>query len=85
MYKAMILVLIRIEKIRAKTPPSFLGIDRRTEYVNKKYHSCLIWSSVLRAFAGVYLSGSPNKSGENRANIINIRTSNKAPKIALTV
>lgn len=50
MYEAMILVLIRIEKIRAKTLPSFLGIDRRIEYVNRKYHSCLIWSSVLRVF-----------------------------------
>lgn len=53
MYEAMILVLIRIEKIRAKTLPSVLGIDRRIEYVNRKYHSCLIWGSVLRVFAGV--------------------------------
>lgn len=85
MYEAMILVLIRIEKIWAKTLPSFLGLNRRIEYVDKKYHLCLIWGGVLRGVAGVWLSGSPNKSGENRANIINIRTSNKAPKRALIV
>ena len=44
---------IRIESNRTKTPPSFLGIDRRIAYVNRKYHSGLICSGVLSGFAGV--------------------------------
>lgn len=35
-------IRIRIEKTRANTPPSLLGIDRRIAYANKKYHSGLI-------------------------------------------
>ena len=33
---------IRIEKARASTPPSLLGIDRKIAYANKKYHSGLM-------------------------------------------
>lgn len=33
---------IRIEKARASTPPSLLGIDRRIAYANRKYHSGLM-------------------------------------------
>ena len=33
---------IRIERTRAKTPPSLLGIDRRIAYANRKYHSGLM-------------------------------------------
>lgn len=33
---------MRMEKIRARTPPSLLGIDRRIAYANRKYHSGLI-------------------------------------------
>ena len=32
----------KIEKIRARTPPSLLGIDRKIAYANRKYHSGLI-------------------------------------------
>lgn len=44
---------IKTEKIRASTPVSLLGIDRRTAYANKKYHSGLICGGVLRGFAGM--------------------------------
>jgi hypothetical protein len=35
-------IRIRIERTRARTPPSLLGIDRRIAYANKKYHSGLM-------------------------------------------
>lgn len=44
---------IRIERTKASTPPSLLGIDRRIAYANRKYHSGLIWGGVLSGFAGV--------------------------------
>lgn len=44
---------IRIDRIRASTPPSLLGIDRRIAYANRKYHSGLIWGGVLSGLAGV--------------------------------
>lgn len=49
--KGMI-IKIRIERTRASTPPSLLGIDRRIAYANRKYHSGLIWGGVLSGFAG---------------------------------
>ena len=57
----------RIENRRARTPPSLLGIDRRMAYANRKYHSGLMWGGVTRGFAGVKLSGSPRRFGENSA------------------
>lgn len=57
----------KIENSRAKTPPSLLGIDRRMAYANRKYHSGLMCGGVTRGLAGVKLSGSPSKLGENRA------------------
>lgn len=33
---------IRIERTRARTPPSLLGIDRKIAYANRKYHSGLM-------------------------------------------
>lgn len=44
---------IRIEKARASTPPSLLGMDRRIAYANRKYHSGLICGGVLSGLAGV--------------------------------
>jgi hypothetical protein len=29
----------KTEKIKARTPPSLLGIARRTAYIGRKYHS----------------------------------------------
>ncbi len=37
-----IIMRIRMERTRAKTPPSLLGIDRKIAYANRKYHSGLI-------------------------------------------
>lgn len=48
-----IMARIRMERIRASTPPSLLGIDRKIAYANKKYHSGLIWGGVLSGLAGV--------------------------------
>lgn len=58
---------IKIENNRASTPPSLFGIDRRMVYAKRKYHSGLIWGGVTSGFAGVKLSGSPKRFGENKA------------------
>lgn len=42
---------IKIDKIRARTPPSLFGIDRRIAYANRKYHSGWICGGVVRGFA----------------------------------
>lgn len=42
-----------MDKIRAKTPPSLLGMERRIAYANRKYHSGLIWGGVLSGLAGI--------------------------------
>lgn len=44
---------IRMDRTRANTPPSLLGMDRRIAYANRKYHSGLIWGGVLSGLAGV--------------------------------
>lgn len=36
-------------------------------YANRKYHSGLMWGGVTNGFAGVKLSGSPRRFGENKA------------------
>lgn len=54
---------IAIDKTRATTPPSLLGIDRKIAYANKKYHSGWIWTGVTRGFAGIKFSTSPNRYG----------------------
>lgn len=43
------------------------GIERRIAYANRKYHSGLICGGVTRGLAGVKLSGSPSRLGENSA------------------
>lgn len=47
-----------IDIIRAITPPSLFGIDRRIAYAKRKYHSGWIWMGVDIGFAGMKLSGS---------------------------
>jgi hypothetical protein len=42
-----------MDKTRAMTPPSLLGIDRRIAYANRKYHSGLMCGGVFRGLAGV--------------------------------
>lgn len=44
---------MRMENIRASTPPSSLGMDHKIAYANKKYRSGLIWGGVLRGLAKV--------------------------------
>jgi len=45
------------------TPPNLFGIDRRTAYAHKKYHSGLMCSGVLNGFATAQFSGSPSRFG----------------------
>lgn len=44
---------IKIDMIKARTPPNLLGIERRIAYANRKYHSGLIWGGVFSGLAGV--------------------------------
>lgn len=74
---------IKIEKRRAKTPPSLFGIERRIAYAKRKYHSGLICGGVTRGFAGEKFSGSPKRLGERRANKSRHDIINKAPKRSL--
>ena len=73
----------RIENSSAKTPPSLLGIERRIAYANKKYHSGLMCGGVTRGLAGVKLSGSPNRLGENRASVVSPSRSATNPSRSL--
>lgn len=57
----------RMDPRRARTPPSLLGMDRRMAYANRKYHSGLMCGGVTSGLAGVKLSGSPRRLGENSA------------------
>ena len=73
----------RIENRRARTPPSLFGIDRRMAYANKKYHSGLMCGGVTRGFAGVKLSGSPKRLGENSARPVSPISSATNPRRSL--
>jgi len=53
------IMMIKIDRRRATTPPNLLGIERRIAYANKKYHSGWIWMGVFNGFAGLKFSGSP--------------------------
>ena len=68
----------RMDDRRARTPPSLLGMDRRIAYANRKYHSGLMCGGVTSGFAGVKLSGSPRRLGENSAR--EIRAKRRAAK-----
>lgn len=59
----IITVKIRIDITRAKTPPSFDGIDRKITYANRKYHSGWMCIGATRGFAGEKFSTSPNRFG----------------------
>jgi len=50
--------MIRIEAIRAITPPSFEGMDRKITYANRKYHSGWMWIGATRGLAGLKFSTS---------------------------
>jgi hypothetical protein len=72
-----------IDPIMASTPPSLDGIDRRTAYANKKYHSGLIWVGVVVILARLKFSGSPNRSGVSEISLVNIKHTIKAGVISL--
>jgi hypothetical protein len=74
---------IAIERTNARTPPSFLGIERKIAYANKKYHSGWIWAGVTKGFAGIKLSGSPNKYGSVRVSMDRQAIININPIISL--
>lgn len=76
-------IRIRIEERRANTPPSLFGIDRKIAYANKKYHSGLICGGVTRGFAGMKLSGSPRRLGENKDKVDRARSITTKPSRSL--
>lgn len=61
---------IAIEATKAAAPPSFLGIDRKMAYANKKYHSGWICTGVTKGFAGIKFSVSPSRNGLVNTNIV---------------
>lgn len=73
----------RIENKRASTPPSLFGMERRIAYANKKYHSGLMWGGVTSGLAGVKLSGSPRRFGENSAKDVSVMRSTANPRRSL--
>lgn len=52
-------------------------------YANRKYHSGLMCGGVTRGLAGVKLSGSPRRFGENKASIVSARSSPTNPRRSL--
>lgn len=65
------------ERSKAKTPPNFLGIDRKIAYANRKYHSGTIWAGVDKEFAKIKFSGSPSKKGKRKTKTSKSKTQNK--------
>lgn len=61
------IIIIKIDKTKATTPPNLLGMERKIAYANKKYHSGWIWMGVLRGLATLKFSGSPIEKGKIRA------------------
>lgn len=76
---------IAIDRTRASTPPSLLGMERRMAYANRKYHSGLMCGGVLSGLAGVWLSGSPRRSGENKTRVRRRAVSSRKPRASLMV
>lgn len=73
----------RIDDSKAKTPPNLLGMERRIAYAKRKYHSGLMCGGVTRGLAGVKLSGSPSKLGENSAREVRAMSSPANPRRSL--
>lgn len=74
---------IKIDIIRAITPPNFLGIDRRIAYANKKYHSGWMWMGVTIGFAGEKFSGSIVKNGFKLIHVVKINMVITIPRMSL--
>ena len=67
------------------TPPSFLGMARKTVYANKKYHSGTICGGVTSGSAGLKLSTSPNNHGAHITTPNNALKAGIAPIISFHV
>jgi len=78
-------IKIIIDIINEITPPSLLGIDRKIEYANKKYHSGWIWGGVTMGFASIKFSGSFRKLGNKLIIFIIIINIIKNPIISFRV
>jgi len=76
---------IAIDKTRAKTPPTLLGIERKIAYAIRKYHSGWIWTGVTRGFAGIKFSGSPSNQGLVKHSIRRKKNITKNPNRSLYV
>ena len=76
---------IKIDDIKAITPPNLLGIARKIEYENKKYHSGWIWLGVIIEFAISKLLWSFNKNGKIKVKIINIHINMISPIKSLII
>jgi hypothetical protein len=72
-----------IDKIKAITPPNLLGIDRKTAYIGKKYHSGWICVGVTKGLAGIKFSGSIKIEGLNNVTVPNISHTNNTPTKSL--
>jgi hypothetical protein len=55
---------------KANTPPNLLGIALNIAYANKKYHSGIIWSGVIRGLALMKFSGSVKELGKKILQIL---------------
>ena len=76
---------IAIDIVRAITPTSLLGIDRRIAYANRKYHSGWICTGVTKGFAGVKLSGSLRIYGSFRVRMVRAIMAIVNPTMSLNV
>jgi len=63
LFFAIKMARIRIEAPRATTPPNLDGMERRTTYANKKYHSGWMWIGATSGLAGLKFSTSPKILG----------------------
>ena len=74
----------KTEKIRARTPPSLLGIDRRIAYANRKYHSGLLRGCIEWVCWGMVI-WSLSKSDENSTSSIRKRIRSRTLRISLMI
>lgn len=44
---------IKIQRIKVSTPLSLFGMNQTIVYVNKNYHSFLMWGGVFRGLTGL--------------------------------
>lgn len=73
---------IRIERIRAKTPPSLLRMDRRIAYANRNHHSGLMCGGCLGGWRRCSCLGLLDEV-KNRTS--RVRSRNKRPRMSLIV